>query len=143
MTISWWLWLLIGIGLLLLELSTPGGFYLLFFGVGAIIVGVLGLAGVAGPQWVQVLLFGALSFGALLLFRNPLLRRMRNRSSHEVDSMIGETAIALVQIDVHQTGKAELRGSSWTAQNTGDGVIAAGQRCRVTGVHGLTLYVRG
>ncbi len=142
MAMSWWLWLLFGIGLLAIELITPGGFYVFFFGVGAIIVGLLAAVGFAGPPWFEWLLFGTLSAGALLLFRKPLQKRLRVAPGGEVDSMIGETAIALDNIGVQQVGKVELRGSAWTAQNTGDGAIAAGQRCRVEGVHGLTLYIR-
>jgi regulator of protease activity HflC (stomatin/prohibitin superfamily) len=34
---GWWIWIVLGLVLLLGELVTPGGFYILFFGVGAII----------------------------------------------------------------------------------------------------------
>ena len=42
----WWAWLLVGFLLVFAELLTPGGFYLLFFGLAGIVVGLLGLAGV-------------------------------------------------------------------------------------------------
>ena len=29
----WWLWVLLGILLLAIELLTPGGFYVIFFGI--------------------------------------------------------------------------------------------------------------
>ena len=29
---DWWLWVLLGLGLLALEMATPGGFFALFFG---------------------------------------------------------------------------------------------------------------
>ena len=38
---DWWLWILLGLLLFLAELTTPGGFYILFFGIGAVIVGIL------------------------------------------------------------------------------------------------------
>jgi membrane protein implicated in regulation of membrane protease activity len=40
-------------------------------------------------------------------------------------------------------GKAELRGTTWTAQNADDRPLARGQRCRVARVEGLTLLIRG
>ena len=143
MAMSWWLWLLVGMGLLLLELITPGGFFIFFFGVGAVIVGVLAVLGIAGSQWFQWLLFGSLSAGALLLFRKPLQQKLRIKTTHEVDTMIGETAIALADIGIREVGKAELRGSAWTARNIGTAPIALGQRCRVTAVDGLTLHIQG
>jgi inner membrane protein len=34
---EWWIWLVGGMLLLLVEIVTPGGFYFLFFGVGALL----------------------------------------------------------------------------------------------------------
>ncbi len=68
---SWWHWLAIGLVLVLLELAASGGFYVIFFGVAAIAISALNLFGLAGPLWVQLLLFSAFSVAALLLFRRP------------------------------------------------------------------------
>jgi inner membrane protein len=141
MALTWWLWLVAGSALLALEIVTPGGFYVFFFGIGAILVGLLAVAGIAGPAWMQWLLFGLISVVALALFRRPLLRRF-NVPHRDVDTMIGEEAVALADIQAEGTGKAELRGSVWTARNAGGASIAAGQRCRVESVQGLTLHVR-
>ena len=46
---DWWIWILFGLLLLLVELVTPGGFYILFFGIGAVIVGILVAFESAGP----------------------------------------------------------------------------------------------
>jgi membrane protein implicated in regulation of membrane protease activity len=62
---EWWIWILLGLLLLLAELLTPGGFYIIFFGVGAVVVGVLAGFNVAGPLWFQVILFSVLSVIAL------------------------------------------------------------------------------
>ena len=37
----WWLWVVVGLGLLAFEMAMPGGFFALFFGVGALLVGGL------------------------------------------------------------------------------------------------------
>ena len=39
--LGWWAWFILGAVLLALELMTPGGFFLLFFGAAAIVVGTL------------------------------------------------------------------------------------------------------
>lgn len=141
---AWWMWLLLGLILLLVELITPGGFFFVFFGAGAIAVGLLAAAGLSGPVWMQWLLFSAVSVVALAVFRKPLLQRMRQRQpTHEVDQLIGQTAITACAIDAGGFGKAELRGASWNARNAGDTALAAGQRCRVIDVDGLTLLIRG
>jgi membrane protein implicated in regulation of membrane protease activity len=71
---EWWLWVILGFLMMVAELLTPGGFYLLFFGVGAVIVGSLDALGWAGPAWTQWLLFSLLSVVCLLVFRRPLRR---------------------------------------------------------------------
>lgn len=143
MALTWWLWILCGLVLLLVELITPGGFYFLFFGIGAILIGFLAAAGLAGPPAVQWLLFGIISVLALLLFRKPLQQRLAKVPNKRIDSMIGETAIATTEMARLGNGKAELRGTAWTARNVGDEPLTAGSRCRVERVDGLTLCVRG
>jgi len=140
----WWMWLLAGFVLLLIELLTPGGFYFLFFGVGAIFVGLLAALGLAGPVWLQWLFFSVTSVLALVFFREPLREKIRSSSpTGDVDSLIGETAVALVGIDVDEIGKAELRGTSWNVRNVGTNAVVAGQRCKVERVDGLMLWIRG
>jgi membrane protein implicated in regulation of membrane protease activity len=59
-----------------------------------------------------------------------------------VDALEGETAIVLDDLAPGAVGKAELRGTSWTAQNAGAAALSRGQRCRVVRVEGLTLFIR-
>jgi membrane protein implicated in regulation of membrane protease activity len=139
---QWWHWAVLGLVLGLLELATPGGFFILFFGVGALLVSVLSLAGVAGPLWVQWVTFGALSILTLFFFRDPLLRRMR-ASEHTglVDSLTADIAVAKEDIAPGAVGRAELRGTAWSALNIGAGALHRGQRWSVHRVDGLTLHI--
>jgi hypothetical protein len=144
---AWWAWILLGFFLLLAELLTPGGFYLLFFGTGALIVGVLVLLQVGGPSWLQLLLFSALSTAAVVLFRRPLVQRFGGRAapqgtSEDTDSLVGESAVAMETIAAGDMGRVEMRGSSWRARNLGERPLASGQRCTVERVQGLMLEVR-
>jgi membrane protein implicated in regulation of membrane protease activity len=65
---AWWVWLLVGLGLLGFEMLTPGGFFILFFGLGALVVGALAGLGLTEPVWLQWLLFSVLSVGSLLRY---------------------------------------------------------------------------
>jgi len=141
---TWWYWLLLGFGLLGTEILTPGGFYLLFFGLAALVVGVLVGLGMEDPIWLQWLLFSGLSIGSLLLVRGPLLARMQSveHETPEVDSLVGELATCLDDLSPGGIGKAELRGSTWTVRNAGHASLAKGQRGRVERVEGLTLWIK-
>ena len=61
---EWWIWVLAGFVLLALELASPGGFYLFFFGCAALAVGLLAAPGWAQPLWLQGVLFSGLSVAA-------------------------------------------------------------------------------
>jgi membrane protein implicated in regulation of membrane protease activity len=139
---EWWIWILLGLLLLLAELLTPGGFYIIFFGVGAVVVGVLVGFNVAGPLWFQFILFSVLSVLTLWLFREKLLRLTQAERRENVDSLVGETAVATEEIHLNAVGKAELRGTSWNARNVGKTPLIRGQRCIVERVEGLTIFVR-
>jgi inner membrane protein len=143
MDLSWWLWLLLGFVLLVLELMTPGGFFIFFFGVGAIVVGLLTVLGVAGSAAVQWLLFAVISIAAFAIFRRPLQGWLGRRPDHEVDALVGQVAITLGEIGVQEIGKAELRGTAWAARNVGSTVLRPGERCHVERVEGLMLWIRG
>lgn len=140
----WWYWVVLGLLLMGLELATPGGFFLFFFGIGALLVGGLVSSGAGGPAWVQWLLFTLLSVAALVFFRTPLLRLMETRTprSGDVDSLRGEVAVAMDGIPAGGLGRAQLRGTVWTARNLGTDPITPGERCLVTSVDGLTISIR-
>ena len=139
---DWWIWIVLGLVLLLGELVTPGGFYILFFGVAAITVGILAGFNIAGPLWFQVIVFSVLSLITLWLFRERLLLSTQQDSPDQVDSLIGETAVITEEIPSKGIGKAEMRGTSWSARNIGETSLARGERCKVERVEGLTIYVR-
>ena len=136
-----WLWLILGLVLLVGEMLTPGGFFIIFFGIGALVVGVLGLAGVVMPLWLQGVAFSAVSVVALLLFRKPLLERFAPPPTHKVDPLVGEEAVALEEIGAGKLGKVELRGTPWNARTLDGRTLAKGARVRVERVEGLTVFV--
>jgi len=135
--------MLLGIVLLGIEMVTPGGFYILFFGLAALIIGGLSGIGVAQAEWLQWLLFSGLSILSLLVFRGPLLAWIKTQEveTPAVDSMGGETAIPLEDLAPGGTGKAELRGTTWTVHNAGPALLKKNQRCKVERVEGLTLWI--
>jgi membrane protein implicated in regulation of membrane protease activity len=122
---------------------TPGGFYILFFGLAALAVGTLAGVGLVQTEWIQWLLFSGLAVLSLLVFRGPLLAWIKTQEveTPAVDSMGGETAIPLEDLVPGGTGKAELRGTTWTAHNAGAALLKKHQRCKVERVEGLTLWI--
>lgn len=141
----WWHWLLLGLLLLGAEMMTPGGFYILFFGLAALLVGAIAWLELVPGESMQWLLFSGIAIASLLLFRGPLLTRINaSEVKHpDVDSMMGEIAIPIDTLGAGAIGKVELRGTTWSARNTGPSPLIKGQRSKVTGMDGLTLLITG
>ena len=139
----WWYWMLVGLVLLAVEMLIPGGLFALFFGLAALLIGILVGMGVGGPNWLQWLLFALLSIVSLLLFRGPVLTRLKIRqpTPSRLDTLVGEMVTLRDDLPPDAIGQAELRGTVWTVQNGAGGTLHRGQRCRVQRVDGLTLWV--
>ncbi len=142
-TLTWWTWLIAGFVLMVAELLVPTGFFLFFFGAGAVVTAFLAYFGLLSSFAAQGLAFVGISLLCVILLRKPLLAKfhLRNRV-HSVDALVGQTAKALEAIAPQAIGKVEMRGSSWSALNTGSELIGLNVRCRVEKVDGLTLHVK-
>ena len=138
---EWWLWLAGGLALVVAELATPSGFFIIFFGLGALTVGVLDALGIVDSLAVEFLLFTAISVGYFLLFRGRLRNFFQPPASSNVDTLIGDLATVQEPMSPGVVGRVEVRGSMWAARNTSGVVLGAGQRARVAAVDGLTLAV--
>ena len=107
------------------------------------VLGAIDLAGFTGSAWMEWMLFSIFAAGTTALFRQKVLERFGPKMpSGEVDTLIGEVATPLEGIQPGGVGKAELRGSSWSAFNAGSQGLSRGQRCLVERVDGLTLFIR-
>lgn len=136
------MWFAGGLLLMAAELATPGGFFIMFFGLGAMTVGLLSGFGVTRTDWVQWLLFTVISLGYLLLFRGKLQQRFEPPPPPAVDTLIGVLAVPQDAIEPGAVGRVEVRGSAWSARNVASATLAIGQRCTVVSVDGLLLAVR-
>ena len=143
MDVDWWLWAALGLVLAGMELFTPGGFFVMFFGVGALVTALAVRLTDLDAAW-QWLLFTAVSVLSLLVFRKQLLARVRasTQATAPVDALTSEVAVATEDIEPGAMGQVELRGSGWKAKNVGVHPVAKGQRCHVDRVDGLMLWIR-
>jgi len=140
MHIVWWFWICLGLFLLLAEALTPGGFYLFFVGVAAIIVGLLALA--LQATWIQIALFAVLSAVFIVAFRKTLVERVR-KTTRQADTpeFIGETARAVEAIAAGKEGKIELRGTIWHARNSGIVDLPVNAACTIVTREGIQMTV--
>lgn len=138
---TWWMWVLLGFLLLGIEMASTT-MHVGFFGAGALFVALLVGLGWNGPLWGQLLVFTAFSLVALFLIRPPLMRVLKLNEPRVVDTLVGEQALAIEDIPAQAIGKAEMRGSTWSAQNVGSNTVTKGQRCTVESVEGLLIRIK-
>lgn len=140
----WWSWLILAAIALAVEMFVlDAQFYLVFFGISAAIVGLLGLSGVNLPDWAQWLALSVLAVTSMVTFRQRLYQMVRGRTGH-VDSPLnlGDRVTVPVRLEPSQTCRVDYRGSSWTARNVDESAIEAGREAVIAHVDGLTLHVR-
>jgi membrane protein implicated in regulation of membrane protease activity len=141
---AWWGWAILGIACMVIEVHLTQDFTLFCVGVAAFVVTAVAAFAVDLPFWSHWLLFSALSVVVLLTVRKPLLGRLRPDRGRDADfdSLLGEVATPSEDLAGNGVGKAELRGSVWTVRNAEPTNLNKGQRCRVTRIEGLTLWIK-
>jgi membrane protein implicated in regulation of membrane protease activity len=140
---QWWAWIAVGAVLLGSELTWVNAqFFLVFLGGAALIVGFADLAGLNAPAWLQWTAFAFLAAVSMVGFRRRVYERLRPNLPAVRGGPLGETVILPTALPPGETCRLEFRGSSWSAINSGESLIAAGARARIARVDGLTLVVQ-
>ena len=138
----WWGWIVVGVVLLAGELVANAQFYLVFLGAAAVLTGLLTVTGVLGAVASQWAAFGVISVVLLQGFRRRLYGHLRGTNPPGHETIVGETAVVEEAIAPGAIGRAELRGTSWTARNVGGEALGAGQRAEVVRLEGLVIDLR-
>ncbi len=134
---GWAIWLMVGMGLLILEMLVPGVFLMW---IGLACVGT-GLAVLTLPLdfAVQVVIFAVLATLALTL--GLRLRKPVTRLNTQTAGLAGRSAIALTFAG--REGRVRLGDSDWSARVPSDAEPPEpGDRLVVEGVDGTVLVVR-
>jgi membrane protein implicated in regulation of membrane protease activity len=137
MEMQWWIWLVFGIGLILLELVLPT-FFILWFGIGAVLVSLIALAAPGLQLDMQGLLWVLLSSVTTYLWFK-LFKRKQPDVRWTADSVIGEVGLLTGSVSPFQKGRVRfqkplLGNEEWTC--VADSDIAAGERVRLVAIEG-------
>ncbi len=140
------LWTILGIILIVAEVFTAG-FFLLWFGVGAIAAAALAYLGFS--VGLQFLAFALLSIVLTALSRTIFVNYFSNQRSGKglksgVDALPGQIGtVVLSSRGALQAGEVKVFGSTWTAfPENGEAPLREGERVEVIRVQGASIYVR-
>ena len=140
----WWHWVVLGIVLMLLELAVPS-FFLVWFGLGAVVVGVVLVAFPSMAFAFQILAWTASSLLFVWLWFKVFKRSFHKTRIGTADGeVIGEIGLLVRAVAPFERGRVRfqrplLGADEWVC--LADTAIAAGERVRVTGVEGSFLKV--
>lgn len=142
---EWWHWVVAGIALVLAELAIAS-FYVIWFGLGALLVGLLLLVwpGLAATAQIIVWIIASVAF-TVLWFRVFRQRELTRSGTADGDT-IGEIGLAVTGIEPFAKGRVRfqrpvLGADEWIC--LADSRIAAGDRVRVVAIEGSYLKVVG
>ncbi|AJP48229.1 hypothetical protein PG1C_06675 [Rugosibacter aromaticivorans] len=146
MQILWWHWMVLGMGLALAELALFS-FFIIWFAVGALLVGVALLALPGLSFTAQILLWTAASIVMTVLWFK-FFRHVNKTRSGQADEALGEIGVLVSAIEPvgSASGRGEVRfqkpimgAERWAC--LADEPIAAGTRVKVLAVDGQFLKV--
>lgn len=144
MHIEWWHWLVGGIGLILAELAIPA-FFIIWFGLGALLVGLTLLIapGLSATAQIGLWIIASLAMVALW-FRVFRAGFEKTRSGTADGEAIGEIGLLVGAIAPFEKGRVRfqrpvLGAEEWVC--LADQSIAAGERVRIVAIEGSYLKV--
>lgn len=142
MTLGIWLiWMVVAAVFVIGEIFTLG-FFLLWFGIGAAVAGILAIFGLGGSwQW------GAFAVVSGVLF--VLSRRFAERFSKKqppgigADRFIDKKGVVLEEVDnIKNTGRIRMGKEEWRAESDTGEVIPVGKMVEVTRLVGTHVVVK-
>ena len=142
--IEWWHWIVLGLGLIIAELLIPA-FFIIWFGIGAMGVGILLLMAPGLSIAVQVMIWAALSATLVVLWFRYLKPRTMTAVGTSAASVAGEVGVLVSDISPETRGQVRFQkpilGSDvWECY--AEHKIAAGERVRVIIVEGNFIKVK-
>ena len=137
-------WIVLGVVLIVLELVVPGA-VIVFFGVGAILTGILVSLGLLEGFGNQLLFFAISSMVLVLLLRKQVAQWFPALGDYnpynEEEDLSGRIVEVLQDVKPDSDeGQVRYQGTTWKAKSKVS-VISAGQKAKITGRDNLLLYV--
>lgn len=137
----WWIWIILAAFFVVVEVFTAG-FFILWFGIGAAIAGILALLGVSVVwQWVAFVIVS----GVLFVISRRFAERFTKKQPPGIgaDRFIGKIGIVLEDINnIENVGRVRIDKDEWRADSESDGVIPKGTKVIVTRLDGTHLVVK-
>lgn len=137
----WWIWIVLAVLFAISEIFTAG-FFILWFGIGAAVAGILALLGVGIVwQWVAFVVVS----GLLVAVTRTFAERFTKKQPPGIgaDRFIGKIGVVLEDINnIENTGRVRIDKDEWRADSENEEIIGKGTKVIVTSLDGTHLVVK-
>jgi membrane protein implicated in regulation of membrane protease activity len=137
----WWIWMVIA-GLFLVGELLHMGFFLLWFGVGAAIAGLLAFLGFGTPwQWGSFIVISGILFAVTRRFAERFTKKQPPGIG--ADRFIHQKGVVIEDIDnLKNTGRVRIGKDEWRADSDAGEIIPVGETVEVSKVEGTHVIVK-
>ena len=137
----WWIWMIVAAVFVVGEIFTAG-FFLLWFGIGALLAGIAALIGLgAGWQWAVFVVVSLVLFAVSRRFAERFTKKQPPGIG--ADRFVGKRGVVLEKIDNDKnSGRVRVEKDEWRADSETGDVIPVGARIEVVRVEGAHTVVR-
>lgn len=131
------IWACVGIALIVLEIFTTT-FFLLFFGIAALVVSVIKLFGLEDLP-TELIIFAAIGLAGTLIFRKKIMKSISSKPDLKIDK--DKVVTVTEDIASKETGSITYRGSPWKAFNDSDYDLKKGDSAIISKIDGIRLIL--
>ncbi|MBK7135027.1 MAG: NfeD family protein [Rhodocyclales bacterium] len=141
---EWWHWAVLGIGLIIAELAVPA-FFIVWFGLGALLVSVVVLVAPSLGLTAQLLTWTVASVAMVVIWFRIFKPGMhKTRIGMSDSNIVGEIGMLTRDVEPYQKGQVRFQkplvgSESWECIS--DETIRSGERVKVLGIEGSFLKV--
>ncbi|GMO66919.1 MAG: NfeD family protein [Endomicrobiia bacterium] len=138
---TWIVWLVISVTLIVFEMTMQSFFFFFCFSVGSAFAAVISYLNIS--DWIEFAVFIVVSIVSMYFVR-PLLKKVFNKCktiNSNVDALIGENAVVIERIIPSKFGFVKVLGEIWRAKSS-DIEFEVGEIVRIENISGTTLIVK-
>jgi membrane protein implicated in regulation of membrane protease activity len=135
-----WIWIIVFVVALLVEVFTAGTLVSIWFSAGSLVAYFVYLLN--GPLLLQIIVFLAVSIGALLAIRPLATTYFRgNTVATNADRMIGRQTTLTKAITKNSWGEVNVYGVVWSAVEINNQALDIGTEVKVVAIEGAKVIV--
>jgi len=141
--LPWHIWMILGIGFIIVEIFDPA-FFFISFGIGAILTSLLSMLPFIGNSIpLQILSFAIFSFISFLFMRK-LGRKVLSHPGSETNvfALKGKQGFVTKEIPLDGKGYVKIGGEEWVAVEENQQAVELDAKVTIVGIEGNKVIVQ-